>query len=195
MRWITVDEAKVLVLLWLLFALVQGLERAGLVRWVARRFEAGRFIALRLVVVTFFLAALVTNDVALIRVVPLTLELNTEGKGFIVILETLAANAGSALTPFGNPQNLSLYWFDHLNAWGLFRNLPRRPRPTGGPAVYPSAPRGGKHQRVRQPHRFDRHLDRPETQLRFPSQNAQDAAGFSSPSSQPARSPSQPHAG
>ncbi len=123
MRWITVDEAKVLVLLWLLFALVQGLERAGLVRWVARRFEAGRFIAFRLVVVTFFLAALVTNDVALITVVPLTLELNTEGKGFIVILEALAANAGSALTPFGNPQNLYLYWFYHLNSPAFFRTM------------------------------------------------------------------------
>jgi len=120
MRWLTADEAKVLALLWLLFASVRGLGRTGLFRHLARRFEAGRFLALRLVVVTFFLSALVTNDVALITVVPLTLELNASGKGLMVILEALAANAGSALTPFGNPQNLYLYWYFHLTPRPFF---------------------------------------------------------------------------
>jgi len=54
---------------------------------------------------------LITNDVSLIVIVPLTLSLNINGKGMLVILEALAANAGSALTPIGNPQNLFIYWF------------------------------------------------------------------------------------
>ena len=53
---------------------------------------------------------LITNDVALVVLVPLTLSLRIQNKGVLVILEALAANAGSALTPTGNPQNLFIYW-------------------------------------------------------------------------------------
>jgi Na+/H+ antiporter NhaD/arsenite permease-like protein len=43
--------------------------------------------------------------------VPLTLLLNIDRKDYLVILEAIAANAGSALTPIGNPQNLFIYWY------------------------------------------------------------------------------------
>ena len=104
------DELEVLFLLWLLFVAVKGLEKSGLMAWVARYLERGGRVPLKLVLITFFLAALVTNDVALVVVVPLTLAMNTNRKGALVMLEAFAANAGSALTPFGNPQNLYLYW-------------------------------------------------------------------------------------
>lgn len=58
---------------------------------------------------------LVTNDVALVVIVPLTLALNINRKAILVILEALAANAGSARTAFGNPQNHFIYWFYHLS--------------------------------------------------------------------------------
>jgi len=74
-------------------------------------FEKGPAIAFKLVAATFFLSMLVTNDVALVVVVPLTLTLNVDRLDILVILEALAANAGSALTPFGNPQNLFIYWY------------------------------------------------------------------------------------
>ncbi|NOY38192.1 MAG: hypothetical protein GXO83_11550 [Chlorobi bacterium] len=54
-------------------------------------------------VTTFFLSNLVTNDVTLIVIVPLTLALNVNRRDILVILEALAANAGSALIPFVNP--------------------------------------------------------------------------------------------
>jgi len=104
------DELEVLFLLWLLFAAVKGLEKTGLMAWVSRYLESGGRVSLKLVLITFFLAALVTNDVALVVVVPLTLAMNTNRKGALVMLEAFAANAGSALTPVGNPQNLYLYW-------------------------------------------------------------------------------------
>jgi len=72
--------------------------------------EKGKALPLKLVVTTYFLSMLVTNDIALIVIVPLTLSLNINRKDILVILEALAANAGSALTPFGNPQNLFIYW-------------------------------------------------------------------------------------
>ena len=111
-RW-SRDEVEVLVLLAALLVTVRGLALAGAVRWLARRLEAGRQVPLRLVVATWLLSMVVTNDVALLAIVPLTLALDRRGKGFLVVLETLAANAGSALTPVGNPQNLFLYWRYH----------------------------------------------------------------------------------
>ena len=104
------DEWSVLLILFALFVTVKGLQESGLIAHVARWIERGRAIPLKLVLGTFFLAMLVTNDVALVVMVPLTLSLRIKRKDIIVILEALAANAGSALTPFGNPQNLYLYW-------------------------------------------------------------------------------------
>ena len=62
--------------------------------------------------VTYISSMFVTNDVALLTFVPLalvigkTLKMDMER---IIILQTLAANLGSMLTPPGNPQNLFLY--------------------------------------------------------------------------------------
>ncbi len=106
----SVDEGKVLFLLSALFVAVRGLEQSGLAGRVAGIVERGGAVPLKLVAATFFLSMLVTNDAALVIVVPLTLSLACDRKDILVILEALAANAGSALTPFGNPQNLYLYW-------------------------------------------------------------------------------------
>ena len=71
-------------------------------------------LVLSLVVLCFFFSMLITNDVALITFVPLTIMiLNTAGLDnlmiTVIVLETIAANTGSMLTPIGNPQNLYLY--------------------------------------------------------------------------------------
>ncbi len=63
----------------------------------------------------------VTNDVALLTVVPFTLKLNVKRTGFLIILEVLAANAMSALTPFGNPQNIFIYFYYHLRPLEFMR--------------------------------------------------------------------------
>ena len=60
----------------------------------------------------FLLSMFVTNDVALVTVVPLTLltmmRCSEKAKIQTLVQETIAANLGSMLTPFGNPQNLYL---------------------------------------------------------------------------------------
>jgi len=109
------QELQVLFILLTLFIAVKGLEHSGLVSRLSQRMERGKAIPLKLVVATFFLAMLVTNDAALVVIVPLTLALRLKRKGLLVILEALAANAGSALTPFGNPQNLYIYWYYGLS--------------------------------------------------------------------------------
>ncbi len=100
-----------LLILFVLFVSVNGLQRSGFISKLSESIEKGKFIPLKLVIMTFFMSMLVTNDIALIVVVPLTIILNINNKDILVIFEALAANAGSALTPIGNPQNLFIYWF------------------------------------------------------------------------------------
>ncbi len=111
---ISVSEVQVLFLLWMLFVSVKGLENSGLISGLSRFIERGRFVPLKLVAATFFLSMIVTNDIALVVIVPLTLSLRIDRKDLLVIMEALAANAGSAFMPFGNPQNLFIYWNYHI---------------------------------------------------------------------------------
>ncbi len=117
----TSADAEVIFLLWALFVTTRGLQRHHLLAHLAARLERGGHMALKLTFVTFGLSMLVTNDVALISVVPLTMLLHTPARAWMVVLEALAANAGSALSPFGNPQNLFLYWFYEIPAGDFVR--------------------------------------------------------------------------
>ncbi len=107
----SINEMQVLFILFVLFVAVNGLQKTGFILQIAQSIEKGKAIPLKLVLTTFFLSMLVTNDIALIVIVPLTLSLHINRKDILVILEALTANAGSAFTPIGNPQNLFIYWF------------------------------------------------------------------------------------
>ena len=110
----SLQEMEILLVLYGLFIVVKGLQCSGSIARLSQWVGNGRAIPLKLVMASFFLSMLVTNDVALIIIAPLTLTLAIERKDILVILEALAANAGSALTPIGNPQNLFIYWFYDL---------------------------------------------------------------------------------
>ena len=75
----------------------------------------------RLIVVVLaaaLLSTFLTNDVALFIVVPLTLTLKkwcAIPVNRLIIFEALAVNAGSLLTPIGNPQNLYLFSNYNMN--------------------------------------------------------------------------------
>ncbi len=114
-------DAEILYILFVLLVITTGLEKHNVVARVARRLERGRLLPVKLVCLTFFASMLVTNDVALFSVVPLTMMLSVERREWLVILEALAANAGSALSPFGNPQNLFIYWFYRLSPLDFLR--------------------------------------------------------------------------
>lgn len=110
-------DVTTLLMLFTLMTVVAGLRRIGLFDLlglrVSQRIHTLRGLAAALVVVSFFLAMVATNDVALITLVPFTLLLMA-GAGekdiiVTVVLETIAANLGSMVTPIGNPQNLYLY--------------------------------------------------------------------------------------
>ncbi len=112
----TRSDFEILYILLVLFIITKGLQEHHVLENIARRIEHGKRLAVKLVLLTFFFSMVVTNDVALLSIVPLTLLLRIENKLWLVILEALAANAGSAFSPFGNPQNLFIYWYYHVPA-------------------------------------------------------------------------------
>lgn len=80
-------------------------------------YKCQRTLSLILVSLTFVSAMFITNDMALLTLVPLTLIIARKtgfDPGFTIILQALAANIGSSLTPVGNPQNLFLFSYYHL---------------------------------------------------------------------------------
>ena len=107
-----------LALLFALMAVMKGFQSAGLFSYLAgkllKRANTSRKLTAVLVFLPFFLSMAITNDVSLITFVPFGLTVlkaaGLEKRAVpVVVLQTLAANLGSMLTPLGNPQNLYLY--------------------------------------------------------------------------------------
>ncbi len=105
-------------ILWGLMVVVQGFrentlfEKTGEI--LLKRVNRGGQLAAVLVFLCFFAGMLITNDVALITFVPFALMILKHSSREdlmipVVVLQTVAANLGSMLTPIGNPQNLYLY--------------------------------------------------------------------------------------
>ena len=110
-----VDWQTVLTLAGLLI-LTKAIEFSGFLMWAAHRLvhhiHGERTLALLLVALAAGLSTVLTNDVALFAVVPLALSLHKLAPlpiKRLVIVIALAVNAGSILTPLGNPQNLFLW--------------------------------------------------------------------------------------
>ena len=111
-------DFRVLGLLFCLMAVVAGFQKTGvfvlLSEKILMRVANTRSISCVLILLSFFSSMLVTNDVALITFVPfailvLTMTGQTKHLIRVIVLQTVAANLGSMLTPIGNPQNLYLY--------------------------------------------------------------------------------------
>lgn len=109
---------NVLIQLFALMTAVAGLRGAGVfdvaTRLVLKKTGSIRRLGIALTLICFFSSMLVTNDVALITFVPLTIILfrditDEKSRILTIVLETAAANMGSIMTPVGNPQNLFLY--------------------------------------------------------------------------------------
>jgi Na+/H+ antiporter NhaD/arsenite permease-like protein len=107
-------------LLGLLIA-IQGIRDSGLIQRLAgmmvARMHSLRGVGLLLVGMTAVLSMVLTNDVSLFLVVPLTVAIGGMSNLPILrmaVLEALAVNAGSTLSPIGNPQNLLIWQYNHL---------------------------------------------------------------------------------
>lgn len=117
-EYIEYIDVRVLALLFCLMLIVKGFQDMGLFQLLVQKVfgyvHDTRRLALVMMLACFILSMLITNDVALITFVPfalLALRLCHQERLMIrvVVLQTLAANLGSMLTPIGSPQNLYLY--------------------------------------------------------------------------------------
>ena len=127
--WWRAIDLRTLNRLFCLMFVVAGLRACNLFRVLAQRLLTGRThfraLAHSLVQLTFVLSMLVTNDVALVALVPFAICL-LDRLGLrqrlpaLIVLQTVAANLGSMATPIGNPQNLFLYTAFTLSPGAFF---------------------------------------------------------------------------
>lgn len=116
-KYISYIDFGTLLTLFSLMAVVAGWRRTGLFnalgKTVCRKVHGQRALCLTLVLLCFFTSMVITNDVALLTFVPFAVVLLSKTSGFLllytVVLQTLAANLGSMITPIGNPQNIFLF--------------------------------------------------------------------------------------
>lgn len=127
-------DFRTLCILFSLMAVMEGFKGIGIFRITAegllKKARSVRSLAVILVSMCFFSSMLITNDVALITFVPFTVVIfgmlgaEAEKKLLIpvVVMQTIAANLGSMLTPLGNPQNFYLYGISGMS-FGAFTVL------------------------------------------------------------------------
>lgn len=122
-------EYKTLVALFCMLAVVAGLKNTNIFELVSKKliglFKTRRAVIYCLVYGTFFFDMIVANDMSLITFLPLTyLVLHKTGNdkylAFTFIMQTVAANMGGMITPYGNPQNLYLYSYYNIPTLEFF---------------------------------------------------------------------------
>lgn len=126
-------DFRTLAILFCLMAVVSGFRSMGIFDRVARtllsKVRGIGGIAAVLVGICFISSMFITNDVALITFVPFTLIIADSLRDrikesvilTIVVMQTIAANLGSMLTPIGNPQNLYLSGISGMGTWDIVK--------------------------------------------------------------------------
>ncbi len=126
-QYIEYIDFHTLAILFCLMCVMAGFRYIGVFQWIAGKLldkvHKASDVVLILVMLCFFFSMLITNDVALITFVPFTFvvgkmlgdEIYKKMVLPTVVLQTIAANLGSMLTPLGNPQNLYLYGISGLS--------------------------------------------------------------------------------
>lgn len=117
-------------ILWSLMVIMQGLKQNGVFSFVGTRLLAKTRkvwqLSAVLIFLCFFCSMFITNDVALITFVPFAVMMLQSCKKEelmipVIVLQTVAANLGSMLTPIGNPQNLYLFGISQMGVGEFVR--------------------------------------------------------------------------
>lgn len=123
-------DFRVLSLLFSLMAIIQAFRSVNILdsfaAFVLKTCHTIRSLFLALTALVFFSSMAVTNDVALLTFVPISLitcrkaRLSEKQIVLLIVIETLAANLGSCITPMGNPQNLFLFSYYNMDGGQFF---------------------------------------------------------------------------
>ena len=131
-EYINYFDYSTLILLFCMLAVVAGLKSTNIFEVISRKmiglFHTRRAVIYSLVFGTFFFDMIVANDMSLITFLPLTYIVlhstkNDKYLAFTFIMQTIAANMGGMITPYGNPQNLYLYSYYNINTAEFFSIL------------------------------------------------------------------------
>ncbi|SER89867.1 SLC13 family permease [Lachnobacterium bovis] len=118
LKYIDYIDFRSLGILWGLMVIIQGLRYHHVFEKIAKflleRVNKQWQLVMVLVFMCFVGSMFITNDVALITFVPFSIMILKSCKKEqivvpVIVLQTIAANLGSMLTPIGNPQNLYMY--------------------------------------------------------------------------------------
>lgn len=85
---------------------------------VVRKFHSEKKLIFAMSLTSIIISMFMTNDVALLTLVPITILIGKKGNFNpfkIITFETIAANLGSSMTPFGNPQNIFIFNYFKMN--------------------------------------------------------------------------------
>lgn len=128
-EYIEYFEYKTLIALFCMLAVVAGLKNTNIFELISNKLigllKTRRAVIYSLVYGTFFFDMIVANDMSLITFLPLTyIVLHTTNNdkylAITFILQTIAANMGGMITPYGNPQNLYLYSYYNIPTLEFF---------------------------------------------------------------------------
>ena len=131
-EYLSYFDYNTLVCLFSMLLVVVALKSTGVFEFISRKliglFRTRRGVISALVFGTFFFDMIVANDMSLITFLPLTYIVlhSTKNDKYLAItfvLQTIAANMGGMITPYGNPQNLYLYSYYHIETLEFFSIL------------------------------------------------------------------------
>ena len=117
-EYLSYFDLRTLTCLFVTLAVICALKNIRFFTVLARRIVRMtgnlRGAILAVVYITFIGSMIIANDMALLTFLPLGYYIlrdtnNERYMAFLFVIQTIAANLGGMLTPFGNPQNLYLY--------------------------------------------------------------------------------------
>ncbi|MBE6055260.1 MAG: anion transporter [Clostridium sartagoforme] len=121
-------DFKVLILLFNLMIVVSSFTELKVLDSIAtkilKRCKSYTSVSFTLIFLTLISSMFVTNDVALLTFVPLTIIIGKKANFNtlkIIIFQTIAANLGSSFTPMGNPQNIFIHSFYNIDVITFFK--------------------------------------------------------------------------
>ncbi len=171
-EYLSYFDLRTLSCLFLTLAVIAALRNIKFFTILSRRLVvlAGtlRLLFLLLIVLTFLGSMVIANDMALITFLPLgyfALSVTHKEKymAYLFILQNISANLGGMLTPFGNPQNLYLYSYFHIETGAFLRVM--TPPFLGAIALLALSTLFVKNEKLTITDNYHEHLNRPRAAL------------------------------
>lgn len=129
-RIISIIQWKTIFTLFYILVIVNLLKNSKFLEWISLSIlnHTDR-IYIMLIGLTLILSSIITNDIVLFVIIPITeilfkyVKISSRDLEKLIIFEGISANIGSALTPMGNPQNLFIFHFYHLSIFEFIKNM------------------------------------------------------------------------